>query len=429
MAASPKSVTIRSYQVGFGDSFLLSFDYGRRGEKHVLIDFGTTSLPKDAPKTRMMDIAKNIEERTGGALDAIVATHRHKDHISGFATRRKKGTGDIIRALKPKVVVQPWTEDPKLDPHAAGPKSRRRGASQRRRIAALAAMETIAVQAQDVAKRWRHLPKELKQQFSFLGENNISNASAVKNLMTMAKNVYVHAGRKSGLESVLPGVTVDVLGPPTVDQHAKVKRQRHKDPDEFWHLQAQGMRFAGGGNGQPKGLFPNHVRSKGSNFPIDTRWLIFHARSLHGQQLLQIVRMLDDAMNNTSVILLFRVGNTRLLFPGDAQIENWEFALAQKKYSKALSQVNLYKVGHHGSLNATPKSLWKLFDHRSTSKSARNRLQSLMSTLEGKHGHAADNTEVPRRSLVAELRKETKHFSTQELEGERYFEDTLVKFR
>jgi len=36
---------------------------------------------------------------------------------------------------------------------------------------------------------------------------------------------------------------------------------------------------------------------------------------------------LDHAMNNTSVILLIQAGDRRLLFCGDAQIENWEYAL------------------------------------------------------------------------------------------------------
>ena len=76
--------------------------------------------------------------------------------------------------------------------------------------------------------------------------------------------------------------------------------------------------------------------------------------------MLQIVRMLDKAMNNTSVILLFRVGKESQLFPGDAQLENWQYALSREPDRKLLSGVNVYKVGHHGSLNATPKSLWSL---------------------------------------------------------------------
>jgi beta-lactamase superfamily II metal-dependent hydrolase len=60
-----------------------------------------------------------------------------------------------------------------------------------------------------------------------------------------------------------------------------------------------------------------------------------------------------SAMNNTSLVLLFEVGNTCLLFPGDAQWENWQYALGQKKYLKLLKRVNFYKVGHHRA--STPR--------------------------------------------------------------------------
>src|SRR5215217_4650347 len=108
----PSSATIFAYQVGFGDCFLLRFQYPAE-RRHVLIDFGTAALPESAGSGQMMAIAKDIALQCDGKLDAVVATHRHSDHISGFATRSDgKGTGDVIRALNPAVVVQPWTEDP-----------------------------------------------------------------------------------------------------------------------------------------------------------------------------------------------------------------------------------------------------------------------------------------------------------------------------
>ena len=137
--------------------------------------------------------------------------------------------------------------------------------------------------------------------------------------------------------------------------------------------------------------------------------------------------MLDQEMNNTSVILLFQVGKKKLLFPGDAQIENWQYALSQKKYQSLLTSVNLYKVGHHGSLNATPKSLWKLFKNKSEGRTA-NRLLCLMSTMEGKHGSVSSQTEVPRAKLVRELRRQSDLFTTQQLRGKDFFHDIVVKF-
>jgi len=87
-----------------------------------------------------------------------------------------------------------------------------------------------------------------------------------------------------------------------------------------------------------------------------------------------------------------------------------------------------YKVGHHGSLNATPKSLWKLFKNKSDNKRTPNRLLSLMSTMEGKHGSVYSQTEVPRDKLVHELARKSDLFTTQQLKGKDFFHDTVVKF-
>jgi len=77
--------------------------------------------------------------------------------------------------------------------------------------------------------------------------------------------------------------------------------------------------------------------------------------------------------------------------------------------------VDLYKVGHHGSLNATPRSLWNLFEKKGAGKKA---LRSVVSTLEDVHGEEASRTEVPRRTLVAALKKETGYFTTQSVRRE-----------
>src|SRR6266568_1562691 len=87
-AASPGTPTgfrVRAYQVGFGDCFLLTFEYPS-GNKHVLIDFGTVRLPDNAPRDQLMKIAQDIKQVCGSeGLTAVVETHRHRDHISGFS--------------------------------------------------------------------------------------------------------------------------------------------------------------------------------------------------------------------------------------------------------------------------------------------------------------------------------------------------------
>src|SRR5262245_14830092 len=121
MPTVPKQVVIFAYQVGFGDCFLLRFRYPQR-DRHVLVDFGTTQMPEGAGADPLLAIARDIAEKCNGSLEVVVATHRHADHISGF-TRNTRGTGpgDIIRALKPKLVIQPWTEQPDLATDATGP--------------------------------------------------------------------------------------------------------------------------------------------------------------------------------------------------------------------------------------------------------------------------------------------------------------------
>ncbi|AUW57559.1 hypothetical protein C1T17_05045 [Sphingobium sp. SCG-1] len=434
--AKPVSATVRTYQVGFGDCFLLSVLYADQSEKHVLIDFGTTKLPPEAPKTRMSDIAGNIAERCGGKLTAVVATHRHQDHISGFATTvQGRGSGAIIAGLDPDLVIQPWTEHPDLATDATASARADGTKGMAAEIRSLGAMQSVSANYVAEAKRnYRYLrgfDENLKSELSFIGEDNIANVAAVRNLMAMGhakrRAEYLHAGQTTALAKLL-NVKVDVFGPPTVDQRAAIKKQRSRDPGEYWHLAASAplaIQAETGARAAP--LFPDHVQGRiQSEFPVQTRWMISKARRMRGKQMLQIVRMLDKSLNNTSLILLFRIGSKSLLFPGDAQIENWGYALEQEAWMAKLAEVDLYKVGHHGSLNATPKSLWAQFEKKSENAEDPERLATLMSTLEGKHGHAEDRTEVPRETLVEQFRKHSNLHTTQTPDPEKFWHDSVL---
>ncbi len=429
MAKTPTSVVIRGYQVGFGDCFLVSFVYSETDTRHVLIDFGTTGLPMRGtpraaakPSEHMPRVAEQIKKDCGGRLTAVVATHRHADHISGFATDNRTGqSGLTIRDLKPKVVLQPWTEDPAA---ARDARKATRNSSRSRKsfVAGLRAMNDIAQAILGLAEsRPAWMGPALQKELQFLGMDNIANKSAVENLIAMgaakgATAVWAHHGSRSGLESHLPGVKVRVLGPPNLQQTEKIRRMRASDPDQFWHLLA-GPRSLQGAAPLAKGLGRRRP-ARAPGVPPEARWFLDKLQRLRGEQLLQIVRTLDDQMNNTSLILLFEVFGKKLLFPGDAQLENWSYALQDApdaaKTSGLLAAVDVYKVGHHGSLNATPKKLlWEEFAKRN--KPGAGRLQTLLSTMPGKHGKVANKSEVPRKTLLEALKTESRLSNTNEL--------------
>jgi hypothetical protein len=153
---------------------------------------------------------------------------------------------------------------------------------------------------------------------------------------------------------------------------------------------------------------------------------------MRSEEMLAIVRSLDSALNNTSLILLFEIGDTRLLFPGDAQIENWNYALRtapnHEKIQKRLATASFYKVGHHGSLNATPKTLWNAFE-RASEDVTPDRLATMVSSLAGKHGSIDRGTEVPRTLLLAELEKKSNLHDTEKLQStDTFWDDVEFEF-
>jgi len=78
-----------------------------------------------------------------------------------------------------------------------------------------------------------------------------------------------------------------------------------------------------------------------------------------------------------------------------------------------LSDVDLYKVGHHGSRNATPKSLFRLWGEEPNPDKP---MLALLSTMPGVHGRS-DATAVPRGPLVEALERRMTLVRTDELDS------------
>lgn len=414
---SLSAVSVRMHQVGFGDCFTLSFEYAGEtpAERHVLIDFGRNRKPFRGGD--MKAVAESIRQRCG-RLDAIVVTHRHRDHLSAFGD---KHLAPIIEACDPRLIVRSWTEVPGADASSPGPAL---AAPEARYLRGLAAASDVV---REIAETHFALENtSFGRALRTLAFGQLENRAAVEQLDRWAaspRGAYVHFGDTS-IRDVLPGVEIEVIGPPTVSQYPDVAGEATKDPD-YWialrrHLRdalaATADTDAGDDDARAAGSDddalspPAGPEAHASDLPAPgdigpVRWLTEKVRKQQVASLLRIVRSMDDWLNNTSVILLIRAGDRRLLFPGDAQVEDWRYALKvlpdepeRERIRRELAQVDLYKVGHHGSRNATPKSLYALWR-----EGAGRPVLSLMSSRIGAYPGSSDATRVPQANLVAHL--------------------------
>lgn len=417
VSAAPVRVDLRAYNVGFGDSFLLTFTYPSpladgRDVRHMLIDCGTTRANPKGPT--MSAVAALIAEHCDHQLDVLVVTHRHKDHLSAFGDRAAAATLDELR---PKLVVRPWTDDPNAPIDATGP-SRRLDDASRRFVTSLRAGQEAAALIGNALRTKAADTRSLSGELKVLALDQVPNLAAVERLDSYAaesRAVYVSYGDDTRIDRHIPGVDVDVLGPPTVAAWPEVTRQRESDTDEFWMLARRlvdtGLDAAGIDPGRPDRW--DAFRQSGRLGPA--RWLLEHLDEQRTASLLRIVRSFDESINNTSLILLIEACDRRMLFSGDAQIENWSYALTNPRRAdenrERLSRIDLYKVGHHGSRNATPRSLFNFW----TAPGANDHpMVSVLSTLPGVHGKRAA-TAVPRATLVNALRGRTELYATDEL--------------
>lgn len=414
MVSKVERVRVRMYQVGFGDCFLVSLEYDEplpdgRAERHLLIDYGSTRSAREGrAKGRMRDVAALIKGHTNGKLDVLVVTHRHKDHLFGMSDDTGAAT---LRELDPTLVLRPWTEDPDLGSEADGPAMAGDPAAVG---AASARFAQDLSAAQEAVGRIAASPG-LHAGLKAAAEEQVKNADAVElldELSEQGRGRYLFAGADAGTASVVPGLEVTVLGPPTVEQDARVAKQ-DEEHAEYWMEALHASLHRAATDATVDGADPEPTVRVG---PGPVRWLIERLSSQKTHSVARLVRKLDDALNNTSLILLLEVGGVAMLFPGDAQIENWQFTLDQLAADDGLKQklagVDLYKVGHHGSRNATPRSLHALWVDRSD---ALPPLTALMSTRPDVHGES-EATAVPRATLVTALQQVATLISTDDLD-------------
>lgn len=374
-------VRVRMFRQGLGDCFLLTFPGQNEQPVHMLIDFGVL-LGTEEAKTKMRVVAEHILQATGGRIEVLVVTHEHWDHLSGFAQAQDLLGTDRLQVGE---VWMAWTENPE-DPVAPGLDRRRKRALDRVVGAAQRLAGFTDLGASSTGARLERL-LEFWGGMSAAGRHTTrSTRDWVRGRTHPKLPQYLEPGKEPKEIPGVPGVRIYVLGPPRKLELLKKSDPSKRAPEVYSLADDGGMDSgffaaldgAGGGRGldaQPfeewfrvseadaKGreFFQKHYDCEGEDWRrIEHDWL-----GLAGALALQ----LDSDTNNTSLVLAIELIDSGrvLLFPGDAQVGNWlswhEEGIAWKVVdggrertvtaASLLERTVLYKVGHHGSHNAT----------------------------------------------------------------------------
>jgi hypothetical protein len=398
-ATTPAAVRVRMYRQGLGDCFLLAFPRAEGGDFHVLIDCGVILGTPDADAW-MARVVADVAKTTGGVIDILVGTHEHWDHVAAF-----EPSAGLFRAFTIKEVWLAWTEDPN---DAAANRLRQ---ERTERLAALwvGLSELKQRLGVDPAGQARATLARAAEVLSFFGIDAAVDAPPAAGLGAAAavaegKTAVAMRWLRSACENTkylrpggvveLPearGVRAYVLGPPTdlallrKDSPSRSSRETYDEPTRpaaaehaFFARGARGAASAGFDRSQPfdskyriaqddaQGLEFFRDRYFGSGRDESDAWRRIDGDWMAGAAALAL--QLDSDTNNTSLALAFELPDGRvLLFPGDAQVGNWESWHTDSHGTKQVWKVGgrdvtaetllnrtvFYKVGHHGSHNAT----------------------------------------------------------------------------
>lgn len=410
-AGASGNIRVRMYRVGFGDFFLLTVP-GTNGPAHILIDCGVHA----ANIGSIDDCIQDMKKESGSHLALVILTHYHADHMSGFATNYDEFAEFDVGAV--------WITnrlDPKNKEHSKF-MARLTSVAQQLRLQLGARDDDAAIEAR----------RKVENALGVAGKKGSdgTNAKALRLLQSGFKNrppvYYYQGGDQPTLPDEIDGmITAEILGPSPKDSAGEFAASDNKTEQYLTAL---------GENGVP------HVRrvqpfdkkkwkSNAADYPSET-FGEFDTKTLSNEQeckrqgaaqmeclllnmqpdvLAAAADKLDGTLNNQSLVVLFTCRGKKLLFVGDAQWGNWAFWLYGKAVSGAdpgitvrardiLGSIDFYKVGHHGSTNATPLP----------AVGALNKACAAMcSTATGAYGSQAKKTEVPRTALMEALETKT----------------------
>ncbi|OYT88748.1 MAG: hypothetical protein CFE43_20980 [Burkholderiales bacterium PBB3] len=378
------------YRHGLGDCLLLRFTRESGGTFNVLIDCGIIMVATDAKK-RMGKVVKDIAKACGGRLDVVVMTHEHWDHASGFSTQHAQDLFDDIAIGE---VWYGWTEDPQND---LGVRLRKERAE---KVQALAMASLAMERFPAMSVRTRGLNSIL----GFFGIDNKTEGLSAPKPIQKTRSAFEYLKNRRGVKTrylypdkaplSLTGVNdarVFVLGPPQ-DESLIKKSSPSKRDSEVYELAAEASltrsleaafrRVVSDNTGDAfsdcpfDSNFRQHRHTAAAKELIEETW---NATGLEWRQIEEdwtqsaetLALNLDTHTNNTCVVLAFEFSDTGevFLFPADAQVGNWlswqdvkwrvksEGIATEVTGPELLSRTVFYKVGHHGSHNATLNKL------------------------------------------------------------------------
>lgn len=392
---------IRMYRHGLGDCLLLRFAKPNTDDTfNVLIDCGLIMVAQNAKET-MTTVAKDIL-KTCKRLDVVAMTHEHWDHASGFSTQQAR---DVFADIEVGEVWYAWTEDPKSK---LGQRLRKERAEMVSAVSVAAA--TLGNMKDNPLAISR--AKSLGATLGFFGIDLSAAKSAKEPTAAIGKTRdafdylrqrgiktrYCYPDKAPISLGEVENVRIFVLGPP--EDEAMIKKSTPtKSGREVYELAAEAnlaanvsaafSRLHNGYDANAKAKvddcpFDDALRkqpevhssfSPGLAAIHDSVWNAMGKewRKIENDwtQVAETLALnLDTHTNNTCLVLAFEFIDTGevFLFPGDAQVGNWlswqqriwkvnsPGGIAEVSGPSLLSRTVFYKVGHHGSHNATLRS-------------------------------------------------------------------------
>lgn len=447
---SAKGLKVRMYRVGFGDFFLVTVPTSR-GNKFILIDCGVfkgTSGTGDIGS--IVAAVDDMYKTTKGKLALVIMTHRHADHIAGFS---KADFSKFTASL----VWMPYWEQFNAD------KSKKSSA---KNFAATGNQDVAAAQTseQDDENEAFNLQLDIQSLASNLAMQfgsrtdpeakealaQLGNATGIEDFSVAATGAkkggggnakaldtlkiqlgengkrvrYYAAGDDPELPDELTGLKATILGPPPKKAKAFLAlTDLKKGVGQYLDSIEDGDEGRKAIKPFPQEWFADLATDykpkdlRGYDIDYDAA-----ARAVENSQpdmLAAAAAKIETFLNNQSLVVLFEFGGKKLLFAGDAQAGNWEYWLFKmsepiKDPTKAgdiveeskelLQTIDFYKVGHHGSTNATPIQMVETAIARPAGSTG---FVSMCSTEDDVYGNKKKGTEVPRTLLMEALDKDS----------------------